>query len=132
MEETVSVLLVEDSDDDAYLLTRILERIPVKVNRVTNLADALIALTSPLSEPFYIVLTDLNLPDARGLTAVHTLAQYHETILVLTGDPGYDEYEAIRQGADDFVYKGDGFSAIRKSIMLAYARSVRRMRTRRF
>lgn len=68
------ILLVEDSDADAFLLCEQLHEIPrldIHVERVTTLRDALSALEKVHPD---VILYDLSLPDARGLSGFRQLA----------------------------------------------------------
>jgi signal transduction histidine kinase len=112
------VLLVEDDEDDAFLLQRALNKAApgqFAVDRVGTLEAARRAL---LSSSFSVVLSDLSLPDSRGLD---TFERIHEAdpevaVVVLTGND--DERLAVRalnEGAQDYLVKGkaDGQSLVR-------------------
>lgn len=103
------VLLVEDDETDASLfelhLAECLE--DWSAVRVSCLAEATRML---VEQRFDVVLTDLTLPDARGLDAVVKLRALTDAppMVVLTGSE--DErlaIEALRAGAQDFVCKSE-------------------------
>lgn len=117
-EESIRILLVEDDEDDAFLLERALTKTApgqFEIVRVGTLESALQALAM---SPFQVVLSDLSLPDSRGL---ETFERIHEAdgevaVVVLTGND--DERLAVRalnEGAQDYLVKGkaDGHSLVR-------------------
>ncbi|MEM9192436.1 MAG: response regulator [Myxococcota bacterium] len=106
------MLLVEDDDADAALITRYLKRAPVhgdhrKVVRVSSLEEAVdhIEANSPMA-----VLLDLGLPDTDGLDGLTSIATAYPDlpIVVLTGlDDDDMGIAALHQGAQDFLTKSD-------------------------
>jgi serine phosphatase RsbU (regulator of sigma subunit) len=115
------VLLVEDDDGDAMIVSELLvEAWPVlRIDRACELAEAERRLGAA-----DCVLLDLGLPDALGIEAVRRLreADPEMPVVVLTGDA--DEHrgiQALGAGAQDYLIKGtiDGASlarAIRHSV----------------
>jgi signal transduction histidine kinase len=117
-QEPIRVLLVEDDEDDAFLLHRALNKAaPGQFNmeRVGTLEAARRAL---ITNSFHVVLSDLSLPDSRGFD---TFERIHEAdpevaVVVLTGND--DErlvVRALNEGAQDYLVKGkaDGQSLVR-------------------
>jgi putative two-component system response regulator len=106
-----SVLLVEDDDDHALLVTEVLERAlkGAIVSRVGSVAGAA-ELSS--GSTWSLAVVDHNLPDGPGLQVLDTLRANDPTmpILMLTGQ-GSEEMaiEAFRHGASDYVVKGGGY-----------------------
>lgn len=105
------LLLVEDDEGDAFLVTELLLAADVHwpVKWVRNLSAAAGALTSQIS----CVLLDLGLPDAKdspdGLGALHDLLEIAPTVpvLVLTGlDDEARGAAALSAGAQDYLVKG--------------------------
>ena len=130
-QESIRILLVEDDEDDAFLLQRALTKTApgqFAISLVGTLDEARRAL---VSSHFHVVLSDLSLPDSRGL---ETFEKIHEAdpevaIVVLTGND--DERLAVRalnEGAQDYLVKGkaDGQSLVRS---MRYA--IERNRSRR-
>ncbi len=130
-QESIRILLVEDDEDDAFLLQRALTKTApgqFAISLVGTLDEARRAL---VSSQFHVVLSDLSLPDSRGL---ETFEKIHEAdpevaIVVLTGND--DERLAVRalnEGAQDYLVKGkaDGQSLVRS---MRYA--IERNRSRR-
>lgn len=121
--QPMRVLLVEDDDGDAFLVTELLAESSehVVLRRVDTLAGA-------LSQPLRVdcVLLDLQLPDAVGLTAVTKVRQHAPgaAVVVLTGQ--HDEavgIAAVAAGAQDYLMKDqvDGLLLV-KAMRYASAR----------
>jgi signal transduction histidine kinase len=117
-QEPIRVLLVEDDEDDAFLLQRALNKAApgqFDMERVGTLEAARRAL---VTSSFHVVLSDLSLPDSRGFD---TFERIHEAdpevaVVVLTGND--DErlvVRALNEGAQDYLVKGkaDGQSLVR-------------------
>lgn len=108
-EESIQVLLVEDNEEHADLLQRLLleSNNPIFVVRqFSTLGPALDALRKP---GFDLVLLDLSLPDSDG---IETFLRVQErapdvAIVVLTGldDEGL-AVETVQRGAQDYLVKG--------------------------
>ncbi|WP_277212789.1 PP2C family protein-serine/threonine phosphatase [Isoptericola croceus] len=107
------VLLVEDDDGDALLVTELLAdaEIDIDVRRATSVAQAAEELDRTAVD---CLIIDLGLPDAVGLTAVERLrssTQRHSVppaLVVLTGHAGIDQgVRAVAAGADDYLVKGE-------------------------
>jgi response regulator RpfG family c-di-GMP phosphodiesterase len=106
-----SVLLVEDDDDHALLVTDVLERAldGAIVSRVGSVAGA-----AELSNgsTWSLAVIDHKLPDGVGMQVLDTLRANDPTmpIVMLTGQ-GSEEMaiEAFRHGASDYVVKGGGY-----------------------
>ena len=105
------VLLVEDNDGDADLITDLLAEAgtsPLRsVQRVTRLSDAVATLQR---QRFAAVLLDLGLPDAQGIECVKAVrAQSRDTpIVVLTGlDDDQLAMACMTAGAQDYLSKQD-------------------------
>lgn len=102
------VLLVEDSPDDAFLVTRMLKKhnsIEAEVVHVDRVASARVRLHQ---EGFDCVLLDLGLPDARGLEALRLIATAspEAAIVVLTGlEDEETGIQAVQEGAQDYLAK---------------------------
>lgn len=107
--DSLQILLIEDSLEDADLVQEILENADQTRWKVTVVEKLRLALEQLSHHSFDVILSDLSLPDAHGL---ETIAQLHEAdptlpIIVLTSLK--DEamaLEAVRQGAQDYLIKG--------------------------
>jgi len=114
---SVDVLLVEDDDDDAAYVERLLtgvDAVPdadrlldvATLERVDHLEAGLTVLDDGAPD---LVLLDLMLPDSEGLATLESVAGRapHLPIVVLTGrtDAGLGP-RAIQEGAQDYLTKG--------------------------
>ncbi|MBV8062293.1 MAG: EAL domain-containing protein [Nevskia sp.] len=104
------ILLIEDTDSDAALVTHYLRRLPggakPELVWVTTLAEAVARLER---DDYDCVLLDLNLPDGNGLENVQRIraAARNVAIVVLTGnDDGQTALAALRCGAQEYLVKG--------------------------
>lgn len=102
----VRVLLVEDDDGDALIVTELFADVGEirDVTRARTLAEALTAVVAT-----DCVLLDMNLPDAAGFDGLLRLLEVpdHPAVVVLTGD--VDETRgraAVATGAEDYLVKG--------------------------
>ena len=103
----VRVLLVEDSEPDAFLVRELLDEAgsPFATRWVRTLGEA--RAVSP--ESVDVVLLDLGLPDASGLDALEQLrtALPGVAVLVLTGLADEERgTAAVSAGAQDYLVKG--------------------------
>ncbi|MDO8144646.1 PP2C family protein-serine/threonine phosphatase [Isoptericola sp. 178] len=107
------VLLVEDDDGDALLVTELLAdaEIDVELRRAVSVSQAAAEVATGAVD---CLLVDLGLPDAAGLTAVQRLRHVgarhaaSPALVVLTGHSGVDlGVEAVAAGADDYLVKGE-------------------------
>jgi signal transduction histidine kinase/CheY-like chemotaxis protein len=101
------VLIVEDSDDDAILLIRMLNKGGYKVSylRVDNLDDTRAALTE---ETWDVIISDYSLPSFNGLAALRLLHELEVDLpfIIVSGTIGEDlAVEAMRAGAHDYLMK---------------------------
>ncbi len=115
------VLLVEDDDGDALLVEEGLRDagLDASLVRARTLDEAIERLDSDC------VLLDLGLPDSMGLGALQRLlAAGAPAVVVLTGLSGGDlGLEAVAQGAQDYLVKGEADSAtIGRSVRYAVQR----------
>ena len=105
--DQVQVLLVEDDDGDAVLVSELLREVgaAVVVQRARSLTQA-----KNLVSGAACVLLDLGLPDSQGLNGLRQLLQLEPeaAIVVLTGEASEHLGEqAVRAGAQDYLVKGD-------------------------
>jgi serine phosphatase RsbU (regulator of sigma subunit) len=101
------VLLVEDDDEDALIVSDLLlDACPaLTVQRATALSEAEQVLAADID----CVLLDLGLPDALGLEAVRRLSEADPEmpVVVLTGDTDEQRgVQALGAGAQDYLIKG--------------------------
>jgi signal transduction histidine kinase len=119
-------LVVEDNPADAFMLKKVLERIPeaqFETTQVERLEDALSSLAMASHD---VVLLDLGLPDSHGPDTVTRLRQSQPgvPVVVLTGlDDESVGISAVQLGAQDYLVKGSLTpSALGRSIRYAIER----------
>lgn len=129
------VLLVEDTDSDALLISRHLRADGrFSLQRVETLANAVTALQNGVAPG--VIILDLNLPDSTGLETFHTLHSRSPAtpIVILSGLE--DEELAIaslKDGAQDYVPKAMISDAVLvRSLLYAVERNARLLAERRF
>ncbi len=112
-----TVLLVEDSPSDAAWLSAMLD---VPVVHATSIAEARQVLDEGGAG---LVLLDLGLPDADGMSGLAALRErFDGPIIVLTGHDEADFGPAsVRHGAQEFLGK-DGLDAVTLRLAMRYAR----------
>jgi signal transduction histidine kinase len=105
----VSVLLVEDSATDTFIIRHALaasSAVQFEVTHVTRVADAEEQLKK---SSFDLVITDFGLPDSQGLETLRRIRRLGVgvPIVVLTSiDDDALGIQALREGAHDYLVKG--------------------------
>ena len=118
----ISVLLVEDDDGDALLVSELFADagVPVDLRRAKNLDDARSQLDVSC------VLLDLGLPGVTGLEALAVLLRAPDVpaVVVLTGLAGTGlGLQAVTAGAQDYLVKGEvGPELLIRSVQYAIQR----------
>jgi two-component system cell cycle sensor histidine kinase/response regulator CckA len=108
-EQSINVLLVEDSLADVRLLLEFLKEVPTNPFQVTQCDRLESALKNLIETRFDIILLDLTLPDSMGL---ETLVRIHRQVpavpvVILTGlDDEIVTLRAMQEGAQDYLVKG--------------------------
>lgn len=127
----LSVLIVEDSEDDALLLLRELRRgyQPIRHLRV----DSAAALTAALDrQAWEIVLADYALPRFSGLAALRLVRERELDLpfILVSGVVGEEiAVEAMKAGAHDYITKGNFarlLPAVERELREAQGRRARR------
>src|SRR5687767_963103 len=103
----LKILLVEDREEDFYLISRTLRRdgIEFEAKRVETLAEFEKAI---LESDWDLIISDFNLPD---FSAIHALDLVQESrpdtpFIVVSGSIGEEQaVQLIRHGASDFLMK---------------------------
>ncbi len=107
MIEPLCVLLIEDSEDDAFLIERQLRKggFVTSIHRV----DTLAALQQALDDNLWdLILCDYNLPGFDGLMVLQIMRQARRDIpfILISGAIGEEiAVEAMRAGAHDYIKK---------------------------
>ena len=108
-DQSLNLLLIEDEVTDAKWVERVLQK--EKAAYQIQWAESLEAAIKALSGRAYdVIVSDLALPDAKGLEVFSEIAKRapHTPVVLLTGN--YEEkgiaIEAVRNGAQDFILKG--------------------------
>jgi diguanylate cyclase (GGDEF)-like protein len=124
--EMIVVLLIEDNHDDALLIQRYLSKaikVSYQIHHVDELRKGLDFLNSGGVD---VVLLDLGLPDAQGLSAFENVYAISPNvpIIVLTGHDDDDlAMEAVHKGAQDYLVKGQiAGSLLQRAIRYAIER----------
>jgi PAS domain S-box-containing protein len=124
------VLLVEDDEDDAHLLTRYFERAGYNpfVHRVETADDMSRALNHPDAQ-WDVVLADFNLPTFSAPAALHVLKNMGRDVpfIIMSGAISEETaVDAMRAGAHDYVSKQN-----LARLVPAIEREIREARARR-
>ncbi len=111
----IRALILEDNPEDMLILEKIIKGIKLRDVRfvaVTKLAEAVAHLKK---ETFDLVISDLTVPDSRGLETFHGLRAVapKTPIILLTGmDDETMAIQAMREGAQDYLIKGEITSSL--------------------
>jgi DNA-binding NtrC family response regulator len=128
MTNTLRVLVVEDSEDDATLVTRELARGGYKVTftRVDTAEDLIAALEETAWD---VALADFSMPRFSGTAALALVRQFDAEMpfIFVSGTIGEDAaVAAMRSGAQDYIMKGS-----LKRLVPAVERDLREVASRR-
>lgn len=104
----LSILLVEDNEDDAFIFRQLIRNCEsrVLVKHVLSIEAANDALHQ---EFFDVICLDLNLPGSSGLETLKRLSGYAERlpIVILSGLADKEiAFQSVKLGAQDFLAKG--------------------------
>lgn len=104
----LKVLVVDDSEDNRFLISRMLTKRGAEVHVAENGAAG---VERALSEDFSIVLMDINMPEMDGYTATQKLreAGYDKPVIALTAHATLEARQlGIEAGCSDHVTKPIG------------------------
>lgn len=109
MSAPLRVLVVEDSEDDAFLIVRTLQRAGYAVTH--QRVETATTMTAALTEQSWdVVIADYSLPQFSALAAL-TLLQQHQLdlpFIIVSGSIGEETAVTImKAGAHDYVMKGN-------------------------
>lgn len=120
--ETPSILLVEDDDVTAYMLTYLLQREGYKVTSVTDGKQALDAINN--NPPFTLALLDIMIPYTNGfelVSHIRSLPDWDDSAVIMISGKTQEKdiIKALDAGATDYIVKpfqpGEVLARIRKS-----------------
>jgi two-component system cell cycle sensor histidine kinase/response regulator CckA len=105
---STAVLLVEDSAVDARLVKGLLQHAGADQFSITQAATLAEALSCLSGTDIGLVILDLNLPDSTGLETLQRVLAWNTraAIVVLTGTDEEIGIQAMREGAQDYIPKG--------------------------
>ena len=108
MSKLLRVLMIEDSEDDAELLTIALEHggYDIVYRRVDNKVDMQSALEA---QPWDIAIADYSMPQFSAIAALEVLKEYQLDLpfVIVSGKIGEDTaVAAMKAGAHDYLVKG--------------------------
>ena len=107
--QTIDILLVEDNPGDAFLLQEQLKQSNMMQFNLIHVDYLQKAIANLEQASFDIILLDLILPDSEGMETFLTIQKTspQTPIVLLTGMDDNDlATEAVRQGAQDYLLKG--------------------------
>jgi DNA-binding response OmpR family regulator len=110
MNGNIRALLVEDNDGDAFLLEEIIsekkESSHIELTRAESVSQGISQLSQ---NKFDVVLLDLGLPDANGVTSIKKIKEHanEAPIIIITGSTlKRDELRDCISSTDEFCIKG--------------------------
>ena len=117
-ETATNVLLVEDTEDNRFMMRRLLEMSGYRVSEATNGAEAV--RTAQAEKP-EIILMDLSLPMVDGLAATRIIRQLREfrnvpIIAVSAHDSADFHTEALAAGCNAYITKPIDFTELEELI----------------
>ncbi len=124
--EPLSILLIEDSQGNAILIQRELERGMPGTHKLLHVSTLEEALNVLVQQQFDLALLDRSLPDAHEFSGLHSIQNMAPNLPIIYLTGYQDEktaLESIRQGAQDYVFKDnlDGLD-LKRSIQYAILR----------
>ncbi len=131
MERVLRVLLIDDSEDDSTLHTRLLRRAGYQVS--ASRVDTSEGVTTALeTREWDLVLSDFQMPGLTGFEALRLVRAHSEElpVVVISGTIGEDlAVELLRAGANDYLLKDRPArfaAAVERALREADERRVRR------
>ena len=126
MKKEISILIIEDNEDDLLFLQESLASTEV-FNPTFYSAQRLVEAFAIMQENTVdVAIIDLSLPDSNGLD---TFLLFHEThpltpSIIYSGHRDHEmAFQAVKKGAQDYLFKGDPSStAIIRSLRYAIER----------
>ncbi len=126
MQPSGQLLLVEDNPLNAEVFQRTLAQVPGNLFEI-DLAEDLRTATEYVETKHYdMIVLDLGLPDAEGLSGLHVM-RHHQPDTALVVLTGSDEDElamnALKNGAQDYLIKGqDSPASLYRALLFSLER----------
>jgi CheY-like chemotaxis protein len=119
-DEEVTVLLVEDTEDNRFMMRRLLEMSGYRVVEATN-GDEAVKLAE--AEQPGLILMDLSLPVIDGLAAtrlIRKLPQLAKTPIIAVSAHDSSDFlsEALQAGCNSYITKPIDFNELEQLIVL--------------
>lgn len=105
---TVKLLIVDDDEDDLYLIVEALREVTRTHYAITTAASPLKAMTELAKGPFDVILSDYRLGAVTGIDFINSVraAQIDTPIILLTGISDHViDNAALKAGSSDFIPK---------------------------
>jgi len=121
-----TILIIDDEKKLRLLLARLLQ---LEDYEVSTAADARSGLSLLQRHPFDVILCDVRLPDGNGIYLIPRLRSIRpdsEIIMLTAFGTIPDGVKAIKQGATDYITKGEG----EEQIIPVIARAMERVKIR--
>jgi DNA-binding NtrC family response regulator len=102
-----NILIIDDEEELRGLISKLLS---LEGFRIFEAADAKSAFDMLNKEEFHVVITDVKLPDGSGIDLISKIKEHDPLceIIVLTAyGTIHDGVRAIKEGAFDYIIKGD-------------------------
>ena len=119
----IDILLVEDSENDAHMVQRIVEKgeLAASIHWLKDGEEAIEYFNNAESARPRLVLLDIKLPKYSGLEVVeHLRSQDHlwsiPVVMFSTSDQPADIHRAYRAGANSFLIKPGSYVVLKKVI----------------
>ncbi|GEM_PF-2108673 len=110
MNDSLTILYIEDNADDAYIFQEFVRHIPkqIHIDIKPTLKEGLSAIES--NSGYDLILVDLSLPDSRGLRSIEKIVELNSDVPIVALTGYMDKsiaLNAIKLGAQDYLMKGD-------------------------
>jgi two-component system cell cycle response regulator DivK len=118
-DEEVTVLLVEDTEDNRYMMRRLLEMSGYRVVEATNGEEAVKLAEAEMPG---LILMDLSLPVIDGLAAtrlIRNLPKLQETPIIAVSAHDTSDFlsEALQAGCNSYITKPIDFNELEQLIV---------------
>lgn len=123
------ILVIDDEDQLRKVLSRIIELEGYEVFQAEDAVKGLKVLDH--ESEILVVISDVRLPDINGLILLEKIKKIYplcEVILLTAYGSIHDGVEAIKQGAFDYITKGDGDDQIIVTVEKAVSKAILRRR----